>query len=65
MKDTRAKDPQEFFALVATDRDTRRLAYYDERVIERMAGVSGRGDDRGRRRRRYGLRRGGRSGSSG
>jgi ArsR family transcriptional regulator len=26
---------------VATDWDTRRLAYYDERVIERMAGVSG------------------------
>lgn len=41
MKDTRAKDVQEFFERVATDWDTMRLAYYDERVIERMAAVSG------------------------
>jgi hypothetical protein len=37
VKDTRAKDVQEFFERVATDWDTMRLAYYDERVIERMA----------------------------
>ena len=41
MKGTRAKDVQEFFERVATDWDTMRLAYYDERVIERMAAVSG------------------------
>jgi ubiquinone/menaquinone biosynthesis C-methylase UbiE len=41
VKDTRAKDVQEFFERVATDWDTMRLAYYDERVIERMAAVSG------------------------
>ncbi len=31
MKDTRVKDVQEFFEQVATDWDTKRLAYYDER----------------------------------
>jgi ubiquinone/menaquinone biosynthesis C-methylase UbiE len=36
-----AKDVQEFFERVAGDWDTMRLAYYDERVIERMAAVSG------------------------
>jgi ubiquinone/menaquinone biosynthesis C-methylase UbiE len=36
-----AKDVQEFFERVAGDWDTMRLAYYDERVIERMAEVSG------------------------
>jgi hypothetical protein len=36
-----AKDVQTFFERVATDWDTMRLAYYDERVIERMASVSG------------------------
>jgi len=36
-----AKDVQEFFERVAVDWDTMRLAYYDERVIERMAAVSG------------------------
>ena len=41
VKDTRAKDVQEFFERVVTDWDTMRLAYYDERVIERMASVSG------------------------
>ena len=41
MKDTTAKDAQEFFERVATDWDTMRLAYYDERVIQRMAAVSG------------------------
>lgn len=41
MKDMRAKDVQEFFERVATDWDTMRLAYYDERVIEKMAEVSG------------------------
>ena len=41
VKNTRAKDVQEFFERVATDWDTMRLAYYDERVIERMAAVSG------------------------
>ncbi len=40
-KDMRAKDVQKFFERVATDWDTMRLAYYDERVIERMAAVSG------------------------
>ena len=37
----RAKDVQEFFERVAGDWDTMRLAYYDERVIEKMAEVSG------------------------
>ena len=36
-----AKEVQAFFERVATDWDTMRLAYYDERVIERMAAVSG------------------------
>jgi ubiquinone/menaquinone biosynthesis C-methylase UbiE len=36
-----AKDVQEFFEQVAGDWDTMRLAYYDERVIEKMAEVSG------------------------
>ena len=44
MEGMRAKDVQEFFERVATDWDTMRLAYYDERVIEKMAGVSGVGD---------------------
>ncbi|MDQ4004546.1 MAG: class I SAM-dependent methyltransferase [Actinomycetota bacterium] len=34
-----AKDVQAFFERVATDWDTMRLAYYDERVIEKMAEV--------------------------
>jgi ArsR family transcriptional regulator len=37
----RAKDVQEFFERAATDWDAMRLAYYDERVVERMAAVSG------------------------
>jgi ubiquinone/menaquinone biosynthesis C-methylase UbiE len=37
----RAKEVQEFFEQVAADWDTMRLAYYDERVIERMTAVSG------------------------
>ena len=36
-----AKDVQAFFERVAKDWDTMRLDYYDERVIERMANVSG------------------------
>jgi ubiquinone/menaquinone biosynthesis C-methylase UbiE len=40
-----AKDVQEFFERVATDWDTMRLAYYDERVIEKVAEVSGVGED--------------------
>jgi ArsR family transcriptional regulator len=36
-----AKDVQEFFERVAGDWDVIRLAYYDERVIEKMAEVSG------------------------
>jgi ubiquinone/menaquinone biosynthesis C-methylase UbiE len=36
-----AKDVQEFFERVAGDWDAMRLAYYDERVIEKMAEVSG------------------------
>ena len=35
-----AKDVQAFFERVATDWDTMRLAYYDERVIEKMVGVA-------------------------
>src|SRR5215212_2673341 len=45
MKDMRAKDVQRFFERVATDWDTMRLAYYDERVIEKMAEISGVGED--------------------
>jgi ubiquinone/menaquinone biosynthesis C-methylase UbiE len=41
VKDTKAKDVQEFFERVATDWDTMRLSYYDGRVIEKMANVSG------------------------
>jgi ubiquinone/menaquinone biosynthesis C-methylase UbiE len=36
-----AREVQAFFERVAADWDTMRLAYYDERVIERMAAVSG------------------------
>jgi ubiquinone/menaquinone biosynthesis C-methylase UbiE len=36
-----AREVQAFFERVATDWDTMRLAYYDERVIEKMAAVSG------------------------
>ena len=36
-----AKDVKEFFERVAGDWDVMRLAYYDERVIENMAEVSG------------------------
>jgi ubiquinone/menaquinone biosynthesis C-methylase UbiE len=36
-----AKDVQAFFERVASDWDTMRLAYYDERVIEKMAEVAG------------------------
>jgi ArsR family transcriptional regulator len=36
-----AKDVQAFFERVATDWDTMRLAYYDERVIEKMSEVAG------------------------
>jgi ubiquinone/menaquinone biosynthesis C-methylase UbiE len=36
-----AKDVKEFFERVASDWDAMRLAYYDERVIEKMAEVSG------------------------
>jgi ArsR family transcriptional regulator len=39
-----AKDVQEFFERVAGDWDTMRLAYYNERVIEKMAEVSGIGE---------------------
>ena len=35
------KEVKEFFERVASDWDTMRLAYYDERVIEKMAEVSG------------------------
>jgi ubiquinone/menaquinone biosynthesis C-methylase UbiE len=35
-----ARAVKEFFGRVATDWDTMRLAYYDERMIEKMAGVS-------------------------
>jgi ubiquinone/menaquinone biosynthesis C-methylase UbiE len=41
MEDMSAKDVQRFFEWVASDWDTMRLAYYDERVIEKMAEVSG------------------------
>ena len=36
-----AKDVQAFFERVASDWDAMRLAYYDERVIEKMVEVSG------------------------
>lgn len=36
-----ARDVRAFFERVAADWDTMRLAYYDERVIEKMAEVSG------------------------
>ena len=36
-----AKDVKEFFERVASDWDAMRLAYYDERVIEKIAAVSG------------------------
>jgi ubiquinone/menaquinone biosynthesis C-methylase UbiE len=36
----KAKDVQAFFDRVASDWDTMRLAYYDERVIERITDVS-------------------------
>jgi ubiquinone/menaquinone biosynthesis C-methylase UbiE len=39
-----AKEVQAFFERVASDWDTMRLAYYDERVIEKMAEVAGLGD---------------------
>ncbi len=39
-----AKDVQAFFEHVATDWDTMRLAYYDERVIEKMAEVASVGE---------------------
>ena len=39
-----AKDVQAFFERVATDWDTMRLAYYDERVIEKMAEVASVGE---------------------
>jgi ubiquinone/menaquinone biosynthesis C-methylase UbiE len=41
VKDARAKDVQRFIERVAGDWDTMCLAHYDERVIERMAEVSG------------------------
>ena len=40
-----AREVKTFFERVATDWDTMRLAYYDERVIEKMADVSGAGED--------------------
>jgi ubiquinone/menaquinone biosynthesis C-methylase UbiE len=36
-----AREVQKFFERVASDWDTMRLAYYDERVIERMVAISG------------------------
>jgi ubiquinone/menaquinone biosynthesis C-methylase UbiE len=39
-----AKEVKAFFEWVASDWDTMRLAYYDERVIEKMAEVSGIGE---------------------
>ncbi len=36
----KAKEVQAFFERIASDWDTMRLAYYDERVIERMTDVS-------------------------
>ncbi len=40
-----AKEVQAFFERVASDWDTMRLAYYDERVIEKMTEVSGADED--------------------
>ena len=40
-----AKEVQAFFERVASDWDTMRLAYYDERVIEKMTEVSGAYED--------------------
>jgi ubiquinone/menaquinone biosynthesis C-methylase UbiE len=40
-----AKDVKEFFERVASDWDAMRLAYYDERVIEKIAAVSGAAGD--------------------
>jgi ubiquinone/menaquinone biosynthesis C-methylase UbiE len=40
----KAKEVKEFFERVASDWDAMRLAYYDERVIEKMAEVSGIGE---------------------
>ena len=40
----KSKDVQAFFERVATGWDTMRLAYYDERVIEKMAQVAGVGE---------------------
>jgi hypothetical protein len=59
-----ARDVQTFFEKVAGDWDSMRLAYYDERVIERMAAVAvhKRHYDRCRRWHRHRLcRRGNRS----
>jgi hypothetical protein len=42
-----AKDVKTFFERVSSDWDTMRLAYYDERVIEKMAEVSGVGETSG------------------
>lgn len=39
------KDVKAFFERVASDWDTMRLAYYDERVIEKMAEISGVGEE--------------------
>jgi ubiquinone/menaquinone biosynthesis C-methylase UbiE len=36
-----SREVQKFFERVASDWDTMRLSYYDERVIERMAAISG------------------------
>jgi ubiquinone/menaquinone biosynthesis C-methylase UbiE len=43
MNDTRPSDVQAFFEQVADDWDQMRLSYYDGRVIEKMAEVSGAG----------------------
>ena len=40
-----AKEVQAFFERVASDWDTMRLAYYDERAIEKMTEVSGADED--------------------
>jgi ubiquinone/menaquinone biosynthesis C-methylase UbiE len=40
-----SQDVQAFFERVATDWDTMRLAYYDERVIDKMVQISGSGED--------------------
>ncbi|HEX2182507.1 MAG TPA: class I SAM-dependent methyltransferase [Rubrobacteraceae bacterium] len=41
MREIGAKEVKEFFERVATDWDTMRLSYYDERVIEKMADLCG------------------------